>query len=160
MNAYPLMYRITEHVQGKGFAALVIAEGKILMAREDGDWWCHGVEPGTLTADGEGPMVAYQRFRKEFANLLEDLAELAPSFDRFQQEARMFFATDRVEEARWLTAVEDLRRAEGLDSAFAGMQRMAPGESSIKIELQAKFIETPVAEAVESLRLIEFKTAA
>lgn len=160
MNAYPLMYRITEPVQGKGFAALVIAEGKVLMARENDEWWCHGVEPGTLTAEGEGPTVAYQRFRKEFANLLEDLAEEAPSFDRFQQEVRMFFATDRVDEARWRIAVAEMRPPEGLDSAFAGMQRMAPRESSIKIELQAKFVATPVAEAVESLRLIEFKTAA
>ena len=66
MQSYPILFRITHAVRCERFEALVTTEGRALMAFEDDEWWCHGVEPGGMTEHGDGPLVAYEAFRLSF----------------------------------------------------------------------------------------------
>ena len=73
MPDYPLLFRTTHAVRSGAFEARVTVDGRVLMAREDREWWCHGVDPGGMTENGDGPAVAYERFRLTFRQALDDL---------------------------------------------------------------------------------------
>ena len=131
MADYPLLFRITHAVRCSNFEAIVVTDGRALMAFDDGEWWCHGVEPGGLTENGPAPSVAYEKFRSSFRHVLDDLAEESGSFEAFQRDARTFFNADAVEERHWheaLTVLRDMQDSE-IDASFRGMQRLAPRPS-------------------------------
>ena len=81
-QSYPILFRITHAVRCEQFEALVTTEGRALMAFEDDEWWCHGVEPGGITEHGDGPLVAYEAFRLSIRHVLDDLAEESASADQ------------------------------------------------------------------------------
>lgn len=149
MPEYPLLFRITHAVRCAKFEALVITDGRALMAFEDDEWWCNGVDPGGLTENGEGPLVAFQRFRKAFQEVLDDLAEDGASFGTFEREAREFFATDGVELERWQRALEELQRRSGeqLEEPFRDMPRMVPRPSMMSIKLLSSYAHAPMVQA-------------
>jgi hypothetical protein len=121
------------------------------MASEDDSWWCHGVEPGGLTANGEGPVVAFQRFCLALREMLNDLAEECVSFERFQREAESFFKTDRTEEGRWNDAVESVRakiRDDVLEEPFRDMKRLQPRGSRLLIRLLVDYATSSMTEVL------------
>jgi hypothetical protein len=146
---YPLLFRIAHVVRCEKFEALIVTEGRALMALEEGDWWCHGVEPGGLTENGEGPLVAFERFRLSLRHVLEDLSEESGSLEEFQRDARMFFSTDAVEEARWNEALRGLRSAAQIEEPFRDMERVPPRPSVMTIEMLASFANAPMRKATE-----------
>ncbi len=120
------------------------------MAFEDGEWWCHGVEPGALTEGGGAPVVAFEKFRSAFRHVLDDLAEENGSFEAFQRDARMFFSADAVEETRWNQALAALREDANIEEPFRGMPRMAPRPSVMVVKVLANYTSTPMSQASES----------
>ena len=149
-QSYPILFRITQAVRCEQFEALVTTEGRALMAFEDDEWWCHGVEPGGMTEHGDGPLVAYEAFRLSFRHVLDDLAEESASIEAFQRDAQEFFNADTVEESRWEMALEELRSNSNLDEAFRNMQRMTPRPSSMTIRMLRSYADTPMPNASES----------
>jgi hypothetical protein len=147
MADYPLIFRITHAVRSPGFEATVRVDGRALMTWEDGEWWCHGVDPGGLTENGDGPFVAYERFRLTFRQVLNDLAEEADSYEAFQRDARMFFSTDGVEEARWNRAVEALRQGAEVAEAFQELERVPPRPSVMTTVLLKNCSSAPLGDA-------------
>ena len=150
MADYPILFRITQVVRCAKFEALAVTEGRTLMAFEDGEWWCHGVEPGSVTENGDGPLIAFERFRLSFRHALDDLAEESDSFEAFQRDARMLFSTDAIEEERWNAAVESLRGGAEIEEPFRDMQRMPPRTSTMTIKLLVSYASAPLSSAAGS----------
>ena len=143
------MFKITHAVRCQKFEALAVIDGRILMTFEDDLWWCHGVEPGGLTAGGEGPFVAFERFCLSFREVLNDFAESCESFEAFREDAVTFFKTDRTEEERWNNAVVAVSRArsEGipLEEPFRGMAVTTQRDATISIKLMVEFAQEPMS---------------
>ena len=153
LTEYPLLFRLTHAVSCVKFEAIVVAEGRVLMALEEGAWWCKGVEPGGLANFSEGPFSAFERFRASFRHVLDDLAEESESFEDFRTEVSMLFRTDAVEESRWDRALEKLRLGTEIDEPFQAMPRMGPRESSLKIEMLVNYADVPLTSEAESVAL-------
>ena len=147
MAEYPLLFRITHSVRSDAFEALLVADGRALMAFEDGEWWCHGVEPGGMTENGAGPLVAFERFLLTFRHALDDLAEECGSYEEFQRDARMLFSTDAADESRWNGALAALRDGMEIEEPFRDMQRIRPRPSVLTIEKLLSFANAPMKRA-------------
>ena len=150
MPDYPLLFRTTHAVRSGAFEARVTVDGRVLMAREDREWWCHGVDPGGMTENGDGPAVAYERFRLTFRQALDDLAEEADTYEAFQRDVRALFSTDGAEEARWFRALEELRRGAGIAEPFRGLSRTPPRPSVITTVLLKAYAGAPLDDTAES----------
>lgn len=110
MALYPLMFSFSQPVQGSGFAAHVHGDGRAIVEFEDGEWWCSGVAPGSLTASGTTPAEAYVAFRSLLRQLLEDLAAEAGSYDYFVRDARALLDTvNRPNARQWEEALDALQ---------------------------------------------------
>jgi len=126
MADYPLFFTLTNEIRCARFAARVVVQGRALMTTEDGEWWCHGVEPGGLTEHGKGAALAYVAFKVALANVLTDLANDACSFDSFQSAAVSFVAElDRDESDRWEAARALIRSGEPVEDFFSRLKREA-----------------------------------
>ena len=142
---YPLIFRTTHVVRRAAYEALIRVDGRLLMALEDGEWVCSGVEPGGLLETGAGANVAYEVFRLGLRRALDGLAESSDTLAEFRSNAEVFFATDEVEEARWNSALEALRRGSiPLDDAFSLMHRVPPRESRIDIHALVDHSSEPI----------------
>ena len=150
MADYPLIFRIIHVVRSANFEAIVVADGRALMAFEDGAWWCHGVDPGALTEGGPAPVVAFEKFRSAFRHVLDDLAEESGSFEEFQRDAKTFFGTDAIEEARWDQALERLPKRGTVEEPFRGMSRMVPRPSAMVVTMLASYANVPMPSANEA----------
>jgi hypothetical protein len=146
VHEYPMQFRITHALKCANFESLIVADGRVLLAFEDEEWWCRGVQPGGLMAEGADPLLAYQYFRQAFVETLDDLAELAGSFEAFEREVRTFFHLDAVELLRWNQAVEDMRKDPTIADDLSGVEKMAQRESSITINLVKEFDRSPAAK--------------
>ncbi len=159
MADYPILYRITHVVRCVGFEAMVVIDGRVLLAPEDGEWWCHGVEPGALTEGGVAPFVAFEKFRSSLRHVLDDLAEECQSVEEFELSARKFFHTDSVEEVRWNRALDSVREGIALEEPFQDMQRMKPRPSVLTVKMLATYADVPMREVNDS-ETIALPTAA
>src|SRR5262245_45218383 len=109
MALYPVIFRFTQTVRCQEFTASIVGEGRALMEFEDGSWWCHGAEPGGLTANGETPQDAYARFRESLGWVIDDFASESLSFESFSKRVTDFMTDrDASELERWNEAVEAL----------------------------------------------------
>jgi hypothetical protein len=136
VGEYPLIFTLTFDIRCSEFAARVVSHGRALMAAEDGEWWCHGVDPGGLTASGDNPAVAFSAFKQTFHEiLLEDIAQEAGSFERFKRSVEAFVAdTDNNEAARWQKAREEIRAGTPVDGPFSELQRVTDtGEATVVV---------------------------
>ena len=150
MADYPLLFRITHAVRCASFEAIVVTDGRALMRVEDGEWWCHGVEPGGLTENGVAPIVAYEKFRTSFRHVLDDLAEESPSFEAFQRDARTFFSVDAVEEERWRNALYALRDGMEVEEPFRDMERIRPRPSVMCFKNLVEYKDGPMSMSSEA----------
>lgn len=150
MPDYPLIFRTTHIVRCAAYEALIRVDGRLLMAQEDGEWVCSGVESGGLLESGAGANVAYEIFRSGLRRVLDGLAESSKTLAEFSSKAEMFFATDEVEEARWNCALEALKQgAVPLDEAFSLMNRIPPRESRIDIRPLVDHSSEPIERGDE-----------
>jgi hypothetical protein len=121
---YPLFFKFTHEIRSRSFGARVISQGRALMVFEDGEWWCHGVEPGGMTEHGRGPGVAFAAFKAVFGQVLQDMARESASFDSFESAARSFVVdTDTEEATRWESARQAIRSGHPVDWFFDKIRR-------------------------------------
>lgn len=149
MADYPILFRTTKILRCDDFSVLVVAEGRVRMTHEEGEWWCHGVEPGGLTENGVGPFNAFERFRESFWQSLEDLMDQSHDCAKFEAEAQAFFATHESEARSWEVALEAFRNGQPVDEVFRNMPRIPPRESSLKIAVLDDFATAPMEAANE-----------
>ena len=149
MALYPIIFKFTQPVRCDSFSAVVVGEGRALIELEDGAWWCHGVEPGGLTANGESPQDAYRKFRESIGWIIGDFASEALSFERFEDRVKNFMADeDAAELDRWKGAVEQVRTGLRVEEPFAQMERRsADSELAVRIELRQVFANEQLALA-------------
>ena len=127
---YPLVLTLTFDIRCAHFAARVISHGRALMAFEDSEWWCHGVDPGGLTACAENPALAFPAFKEAYEGALLDLAADAGSFDKFKLAVEGFVSdTDTNDEKRWLKAREEIRAGTDVDAFFNDLKRVTDNVS-------------------------------
>lgn len=125
MPEYPIVFRLINDIRCKGIAAKVVIQGRALMVFEEDEWWCHGVEPGGMTAHGTQPALAYAAFKAALCGVLNDLAEDARSFEDFAHSVREFVAdADETEAAKWSAAREEIRSGKPVDAPFNEMERV------------------------------------
>ena len=109
MSRWPLLFTFQQKVYGNGFLANVVAHGSVLASQEEEGVWMDGVQPADLSAGGEDIYDAYLKFRKNFNEILEDIAEDPAFFNEFKEEVHRFF--ERKDEevlSQWLEAVEEV----------------------------------------------------
>lgn len=105
MADYPLIFTLTHEIRCPKFSARIVSRGRALMVLEDGEWWCHGVEPGGLTEHGEQPAHAFAGFKGALGEIFQDLAGDAASLEAFARAVREFISEgDSTEAVRWEAA--------------------------------------------------------
>ncbi len=125
MPEYPLILTLTFEVRRPKFSARVVAHGRALVAFEEGAWWCHGVEPGGLTAPGEDPMAAFKAYKLAFEGVLYDLADDASGFEDFRHAACCFIKdVDNNESERWHSARAEIRAGIAVAEPFSALKRV------------------------------------
>jgi predicted RNase H-like HicB family nuclease len=153
---YPLILTLTFDIQGPEFLARVIAHGRALMATEEGEWWCHGVDPGGLTANGETPAAAFAAYKRAFLGILGDFAEEAQGFDAFKQAVEGFVAdTDNNEARRWTDARDQIRSGTAVEAPFDDLKRVT---DSVITTVEVSSLDR-VAAVSEDVSLAESKAA-
>lgn len=126
MADYPLIVTLTFDIRCSEITARVVAHGRALMALEDGEWWCHGVDPGGLTANGENPAVAFSVYKQAFHDILHDLAQEAGGYEGFRRMVQEFVAdTDKNEAERWQAARNEIRTGSNVEDPFAALKRVS-----------------------------------
>jgi hypothetical protein len=142
MNDYAIIFRLIHEVRCPEFGARVITSGRALMALEDGEWWCHGVEPGGMTEHGRGPGVAFAAFKAALGTIWEETASDCDSFEDFAKSAKDFVEmTDEEEAVRWEAARRAARSGADVEYPFTEMRRETG--------------EWPVGVVVEQLDLVK-----
>jgi hypothetical protein len=116
MREFPLLFCFKNVVVGNGFIAGVVIKGRALLAQEEADvWMMYGVNPGGMAADGEDRNEAMKQFRVSYDSILNDIAADSRSFKAFQTEVERFFS-QISDEAKWLAAVDEVRRTGEADN--------------------------------------------
>lgn len=110
MQQYPLFFTLTHEIKHQNFIARVVSKGRVLLAKEDGEWWCHGVDPGGTTDHGDTPASAWTAFKASLGGIFEDLAEDNGTFDSFKTAVAEFvYQSDPLEAERWEAARQEIR---------------------------------------------------
>jgi len=121
---YPLIFTLTHEIRCPKFSARVVSRGRALMTVEDGLWWCHGVEPGSLTEQGSDPSVAFAAFKEALGEILQDLAGDASSFKAFERAAQEFIVdVDSIEALRWEAARLQITSGAQIETFFDRLPR-------------------------------------
>lgn len=136
MPAYPIIFALTFDVTCSEFSARVVARGRVLMEQDDGEWWCHGVDPGGIAACGSEAPHAFLAFKDAFHTVLRQLAGEAGEFERFQKAARgLMNDQGRIEAARWEEAREAYRSGVGDAGPFSELKKVTGHvETSVEIK--------------------------
>jgi hypothetical protein len=111
MTKYPILFSRRDLVKSShGYMAGVIVAGRILVSDEGGQFWAEGVNPGGFAEKGESVEAALNAVCNSYHEVLLDIAEDEPSFERFQNAVERFFAdTNLVAQAAWEAAVREVR---------------------------------------------------
>ena len=57
---FPLVFRFPDVIIGTGFVARVIAEGRVFLTEEDGEFWMYGVIPGGVVGGAKERAAAFR----------------------------------------------------------------------------------------------------
>lgn len=156
---YPLFFRFSVPVQGRGFVALVRVLGRAIAHEEPEGWWIDGVEPGSVAEGGQNLHAAYDEFRATFCGVLFDLANEVGSFAEFEQQARGFFEqVDAEDEGRWKAARAAVRAGitQGLDRLRREERDQTPELAVVRVDADAANHDI----GPDKNRVDEWKTAA
>jgi hypothetical protein len=144
MKELPLLFTIREIVEGPGFVAGVVCDGRALMVDEGEECWhVSGVEPGALSEIGPSPLEAYALFRQAFTDALKVLATDAYSYEAYAASLQRFFDYKDVEdEQRWQAARRKLQEGEEVDAPFKELPKEKAEERRslkvVRLDYQAK----------------------
>jgi hypothetical protein len=107
---FPLVFRFPDVIVGAGFVARVMAEGRVLLTEEDGEFWMYGVIPAGVVGGGKERAAAFREFKISYLSFLFDIASEAASYEQFAAAMRGFFQqVNRRTEALWCTALTEVR---------------------------------------------------
>ncbi len=121
---YPLIFKLTHEIRCNDYAVRVVSSGRALMTFEDGEWWCHGVEPGGLTEHGPDPASAFAAFKVAYRHILQDLSADSKGLDGLAAAVEKFVADkDHVEEKRWNHARAAIRAGKDVEEPFNALRR-------------------------------------
>lgn len=110
MTRYPLLFGYRDTLQGKGFVAGVVCDGRALLLDEGAEFWMLGVNPGGLAAPGVEFADATRSFRETYRRILNEIAADAVDFSDFRRQIEGFFADVNESVAlEWNEAVLDVR---------------------------------------------------
>jgi hypothetical protein len=111
VTKYPVLFTYVEKVEGRGFLAEVIVDGRALLVDEgDNVWWMYGVNPGAIAEGGASQAEARIAMRETFKTVLFDMAAEAVSFEAFRVAVERFFNdTDQKSVGEWEAAVAAVR---------------------------------------------------
>lgn len=140
---YPLVFRLTHEIICPKFSARVVSAGTALMVFEDGEWWCHGVNPGGMTECGSRPALAWTAFKAALGGIYADLACDAPSVEAFRKAADDFVRdTNRAEAERWRSARQSIRAGSAPVEAFFDALKKKTDEIEVAatVELLEKIV--------------------
>ena len=153
MADYPIIFTLVHDLRFEEGAARVITKGRALMVLEDGEWWCHGVEPGGITAHGADPTGAFVAFKTAYGGILDDLTEDAKDFAAFAKAVDGFVHDrDDGEADRWQQARSEIRAGKNVDEPFNALERIVTEfEASVTVQVLRVF----VAPSGESIGLAE-----
>ena len=125
MGEYPLILTMVHDLKFDDGAVRVATKARALMVFEEEQWWCHGVEPGGMTAPGDTPVAAFVSFKSEFGGILSDMAASADSFESLRTLVTDFVRkTDGAELLRWESARNAIRSGSKVDEQFDKMKRI------------------------------------
>ncbi len=141
MADYPIIFTLVHDLRFEEGAARVVTRGRALMVFEEGEWWCHGVEPGGLTAHGADPAAAYVAFKTAYGGILDDLAQDAKDFAAFEKAVgRFVHDKDEAEAERWERARSEIRVGKNVDEPFNALQRIVTEfEASVTVQVLRVF---------------------
>lgn len=121
---YPLIFTVTNEIRCQDSSVRVVTKGRVLMVFEEGEWWCHGVEPGGMTEHGQNPGEAYAAFKSAYRHILQDLAKESRSVRAFEATVRGFVTgVDNQELERWEQARVQIREGRDVEGPFSGLRR-------------------------------------
>jgi len=142
MAGCPLLFTLTEKIEGDGFIADVEMRGRTLLVEEDGEIWMYGVQPGGIAAGGENEDAAYLEFRQTLKAVFFDISIDSADFRSFKRKIKKFFEeVSKPTEEEWWKAVGDVRK--GLVKA-EGIPRL--NANTDKPFLNVERIKTPKAK--------------
>ena len=126
MTQYPIFFKITHDVRGETFTARVLTNGRALMEFEDDAWWCYGVNPGGMAADGSSPAEAFSHFRVDLGEIFSDMATQSKTCDEFKRMVQEFVAQEPPKTANeWEAARARIRAGETpSDQTIANLKRV------------------------------------
>ncbi len=120
MKLYPLVFSFRNLIAGNGYVAAVAMDGRVMLAEDvvfgDGqnaETWMFGVQPGDIAGGacrGQQKSIAFAAFKKNYADVLLDIAAEATSFEEFKTKTTEFF--NEINEpnlADWERARADVR---------------------------------------------------
>lgn len=91
-EAISLMFGFTDLIEGRGFIARVLTNGRALAEQDEEEvWWINGVNPGGVCAPGATPKEALQAFRIAMHEVLLDCAVRCKTFDSFEGDVKLIF---------------------------------------------------------------------
>jgi hypothetical protein len=146
---YPLFFGFRTAIQGKGFVASVVMNGRGLMVEEGADdWWLYGVNPGGVAGGGEDQHLAFSEFRNSYYAILFDIANDVTSYEEFRAEVERFFnETNRHYEKEWLAAVEKVREDKSIKLDWA--QRQPTDSTPVNIRVELVQVASPGANELD-----------
>jgi hypothetical protein len=101
VKLYPLVFSFRNLIAGNGYVAAVAMDGRVILAEgvtfgdENEETWMFGVQPGDVAGDASGDrqkLAAFTAFKKNYDNVLLDIAAEATSFEEFKTKATEFFS--------------------------------------------------------------------
>ncbi|MEO5989617.1 MAG: hypothetical protein ABIU54_09830 [Candidatus Eisenbacteria bacterium] len=104
MPQYPLIFSFSK-LFGTHYRALVQGDCRLLAELVDGEWWCRGVEPGSLFASGRTLQEATDRYRARLTEVLSDFVEQNDQYAGFKRDVTGMLGVNREQESRWIAAV-------------------------------------------------------
>ncbi len=154
MLDYPIVFTLAHDLKFENGVARVGTKGRALMVFEEEEWWCHGVEPGGITASGADPMSAFVSFREAFGAVLAEIATEAKSLPALEATIEKFvLETDATEAGRWDQARAEIRAGKDVAEPFKNLKRVVEEfRSMVNVGLLKRFegtggVEVALAEA-------------
>jgi len=146
---YPLIFTYRDLVEGMGFLAEVVAEGRVLAVTEGPDsYWMFGVNPGGLAEGAKSTAETQRLFREAYRAVLFDLIAESKDFAEFKAKAESFFReTNEAVEAEWKTAVTAIRQGK-VKVDTTGVPKK-PAETPVSFTVSEKRDFTPKANRLE-----------
>ncbi len=139
--AWPLCFKYTGPVMGKGFMAHIELYGRVLAIQETDGVWFNGVTPAAIAVGAPTLADAGPVHRDALTKVFIDIAEESDSFDEFERKMHEFFDAEDGELAEWNAAVA--RVADGKEAVPDGLPRCKDPYIGLKVTRRSTEQVTP-----------------